>query len=139
MTCKPSSGSRFPLGQTKVSCTATDSYANTVGKSFTITVVDTTPPAVAVPADFAVNAVSPEGAPVAFTVAATDLVSGTLAVSCSPASGGTFPIGDTTVTCTAFDRAGNTGTATFTVHVKSVAEQLEDTRTTSRRSTSAQR
>jgi HYR domain-containing protein len=128
VTCKPSSGARFPLGATKVSCTATDSYGNTVGKSFTITVVDTTPPAVTVPADYAVNAVSPAGVPVSFTATATDLVSGTVAASCTPASGNSFQIGDTKVSCTAIDRAGNPGTAAFTVHVKGAAEQLEDTR-----------
>ena len=128
VTCQPSSGSRFPLGQTKVSCTATDPYGNTVGKSFTITIVDTTPPTLTVPDDFAVNAVSPAGAPVSFTVAATDLVGGTVTSSCTPASGDTLEIGDTTVTCAAVDRAGNRGTAAFTVHVKGAAEQVDDTR-----------
>jgi hypothetical protein len=34
-----------------------------------------------------------------------------------PASGSTFPVGVTTVTCTATDAAGNTGSASFTVTV----------------------
>jgi HYR domain len=40
------------------------------------------------------------------------------------ASGSLFPIGTTTVHCTASDNAGNTSAASFTVHVNSAAEQL---------------
>jgi HYR domain len=47
-------------------------------------------------------------------------------LSCVPASGSTFPIGTTTVTCTASDTHGNTSTASFTVHVKGPPEQLAD-------------
>ena len=38
---------------------------------------------------------------------ATDDVDSSVAVTCSPASGSTFSLGDTTVTCTAHDSAGN--------------------------------
>ena len=37
--------------------------------------------------------------------------------SCVPASGSTFPVGTTTVTCAAADAAGNVGTAMFDVTV----------------------
>jgi HYR domain-containing protein len=47
-------------------------------------------------------------------------------LTCAPASGTTFPIGTTTVTCTATDTHGNTSSASFTVHVKGAAEQLAD-------------
>jgi hypothetical protein len=36
---------------------------------------------------------------------------------CNPASGSTFPVGTTTVTCTATDTAGNTATCSFSVTV----------------------
>lgn len=39
------------------------------------------------------------------------------AASCSPASGSAFPVGTTTVTCTAADRAGNIASSDFTVTV----------------------
>ena len=39
------------------------------------------------------------------------------ATDCAPASGTLFPPDDTTVTCTATDSDGNTGTNSFTVHV----------------------
>jgi HYR domain-containing protein len=38
VTCKPRSGSRFRIGRTKVSCSATDSSGNTAKVRFTITV-----------------------------------------------------------------------------------------------------
>lgn len=37
-TCRPASGSLFRIGRTRVTCTATDSSANTAAASFTITV-----------------------------------------------------------------------------------------------------
>ncbi len=39
-------------------------------------------------------------------------------ISCSPASGTAFPIGQTVVTCTAKDAQGNTATKSFTVTVR---------------------
>jgi hypothetical protein len=44
--------------------------------------------------------------------AATDLVSGSVLVSCSPASGSFFTVGTTTVTCNATDNAGNAAVPT---------------------------
>jgi hypothetical protein len=40
--CEPKSGSRFPLGRTRVRCEATDSSANTASTSFTVTIRRTT-------------------------------------------------------------------------------------------------
>jgi hypothetical protein len=117
VTCAPASGSSFALGATPVNCSAQDLFGNSASGSFTITVVDTTPPAVVVPAAVSVPATSPAGAVVTFTASASDLVSGTVPVSCTPASGGTFAIGSTRVTCTADDAAGLRGTASFNVTV----------------------
>ncbi|HRZ82041.1 MAG TPA: HYR domain-containing protein, partial [Candidatus Hydrogenedentes bacterium] len=50
-------------------------------------------------------------------VAATDNVPGTLAVTQSPVAGTTVPMGDTTVTLTVTDLAGNTSTCDTTVTV----------------------
>jgi hypothetical protein len=126
VTCKPSSGTVFALGTAKVTCSATSSGLSTT-KSFTITVVDTTPPALSV-SDVVADAVSPDGAPVAYTATAVDRVSGAITPACSPASGSTFAIGDTKVTCTASDTRGNTADARFTVHVKGAAEQTAELR-----------
>ena len=82
-----------------------------------MTVADTTGPVVTVPANATVEATSATGAIFTYTATASDLVDGSVAVSCTPASGATFPIGATTVTCTATDARGNTGVASFTVTV----------------------
>ena len=82
---------------------------------FTVTVTDTTAPVVTPPADVTVEATGPAGAPATFADAtAADIVDGPLAATCDHASGDTFPVGVTTVTCYATDAHGNTGTATFT-------------------------
>jgi hypothetical protein len=49
-------------------------------------------------------------------------------VSCSPASGSVFPIGDTTVACTATDASGNVAKGSFSVHVQGAQEQLDELR-----------
>jgi len=89
---------------------------------------DTTPPEVTVPADMSVNATMPAGAIVSYSPApsANDLVDGAIVPTCVPASGSTLPIGDTTVDCSATDAHGNTGSGSFTVHVKGAAEQIAD-------------
>jgi hypothetical protein len=93
---------------------------------------DTTPPILMVPEDITVEATSPDGAVVTFTVTAQDNVDGTatldennrliqddvggsITISCDPPSGSEFTIGETVVQCTATDEAGNTATASFTV------------------------
>jgi hypothetical protein len=125
VTCTPPSGSTFVLGATTVTCMATDTAGNTASGTFTVTVVDTTPPVVTVPANITANATSPSGAVVTYTATAIDIVDGAVTPSCQPASGSTFPIGDTTVLCTAKDAHGNSSTATFTVHIRGAEEQLD--------------
>ncbi len=118
-TCSPASGSTFILGNTTVTCSATDSHNNTGSATFTVTVVDTTPPAVTPPAGVTAEATSASGAPVPYSDAtAIDVVDGAVAATCTPTSGSTFALGTTTVTCTATDAAGNTGTGSFTVTVR---------------------
>jgi parallel beta-helix repeat protein len=89
-------------------------------------VLDTTPPVINAPADITVDATSPAGATVAYSVTATDPDDAVASLSCVPASGSTFPIGTTTVNCTAIDTHGNSAHASFTVHVKGAAEQVSD-------------
>lgn len=116
-TCSSASGSTFPLGTTTVNCSAIDAAGNTDSASFSVSVVDTTPPIVNVPADMTVEATGPAGAVASFSASASDLVDGTLTATCSPASGATFPLGATSVTCSATDGAGNAGNKSFTVTV----------------------
>jgi len=127
-SCSPASGSVFSVGTTTVSCSVTDSAGHTVTGTFSVTVIldsppppsDTTPPVLSnVPQDVRVEANSPAGSVVHFSSpTATDNVDGPIAnVACAPASGATFPLGTTTVTCSATDSSGNTGSASFPVSV----------------------
>jgi TolB protein len=86
---------------------------------------DTTPPLIEVPSAITGNATSPGGGVVHYDVSATD-PDDVASVNCVPASGSTFPIGTTTVTCLASDTHGNTSSASFPVHIKGAAEQLAD-------------
>ena len=118
VSCVPASGSTFPVGTTMVTCTATDASANTASCSFSVTVIDTEAPTVACPSPISVpNAPGQCSAVVNFaTPSASDNCAGAT-VACVPASGATFPIGVTTVTCTATDAASNTGSCSFSVTV----------------------
>jgi HYR domain len=120
-TCDHSSGELFPIGMTTVTCTATDAAGNTGSGSFTVTVTvmsDTTAPSLTLPPNQTAEATSSSGAVVIYPAAtATDDVDGTITPTCVPASGSTFALGTTTVTCTATDAAGNTATGSFTVTV----------------------
>jgi outer membrane protein assembly factor BamB len=115
VSCSPASSSTFPVGTTTVNCTATDTAGNTSSASFQVVVVlDTTAPTVTVPATIVAKATSAGGSAVTYSVTASD-PDDAATVSCSPASGSTFPVGTTTVRCTATDTAGNTTTASFIV------------------------
>ena len=114
VNCDHASGT-FPLGDTNVHCDTTDSLAQPATTDFTITVKDQTNPVVSVPADITDTTSDPGGKVESFTATATDNVDGSLTAGCSPASGFTFPIGQTTVNCTATDAAGNQGSASFKV------------------------
>lgn len=117
--CDTASGSVFPLGTTTVSCTATDTRGNSSSGTLDVTVVDTTAPALSLPAAAVVAATGPAGAPYTYTATATDLVDGAVLVTCTPVSGSPFPLGVTTpVNCTATDAAGNTASGGFTVSVQ---------------------
>src|SRR6185295_3201158 len=118
VTCSPASGSTFAIGTTTVTCSATDAHGNTGSCTFTVKVQDTTAPTVNCPANMTLEATGPAGATASFTATASDIVDGSDAVTCSPASGSTFAIGTTTVTCSATDAHGNTGSCTFTVKVE---------------------
>ncbi len=117
VTCAPASGATFPLGHSGVTCSASDVAGNPATVSFSITVLDTIAPELSVPADITAEATSPEGRVVSFSASASDAVTPSPAVACSPASGSTFPVGATTVTCSTYDAAGNAATASFTVTV----------------------
>src|SRR6266849_1330877 len=124
VSCAPVSGSTFAIGTTTVTCTASDAddTPNTVSQGFTVTVLDTDLAITGVPADVTAIATGTSGAVVTYAApTAVDEAGDSAAAtaSCSPVSGSTFPVGATTVTCTAGspDDSPATVSATFTVTV----------------------
>lgn len=97
------SGATFPLGDTEVRCTVTDEWGGQASQSFVVGVVDTTGPVITVPEGITVDATGPEGTTVEFEASAHDAVAGDVPVTCDPASGSTFALGETEVRCTATD------------------------------------
>ena len=116
--CEPPSGSTLGLGPHTITCTATDASGNTSApQTFTVTVQDTTPPVLTVPAPITVNSPTTAGVAVTYSATATDAVDPSPTVACTPPSGSTFAPGTTTVTCTATDASGNSASKSFTVTV----------------------
>jgi hypothetical protein len=118
VSCNHPSGSTFPFGTTTVTCSASDRAGNKASGSFKVTVKDRTRPTLTPPKDMTVEATSADGAAVAYTISASDQVDGPVPVTCSPASGSTFPLKTTPVTCSAADKAGNQATGGFTITVE---------------------
>jgi hypothetical protein len=117
VACLPLSGSAFAMGITTVVCTASDAAGNRATSRFTVTVEDREKPMLTVPANLSTVAEPGQSnAVVNYTATATDN-SGSVAVVCAPPSGTAFPVGVTTVTCTAIDESGNVVTGSFTVAV----------------------
>jgi choice-of-anchor B domain-containing protein len=113
---QPASDSFFSVGTTIVTATATDSSGNTSTCTFEIIVNDTETPIISCPVDITVsNDPGQCGAIVIFEATATDNCGAT--VSYEPASGSFFTVGNTIVTATATDSAGNTSTCTFEIIV----------------------
>jgi hypothetical protein len=111
VNCNRPSGSNFQLGVTLVTCTATDSTNHTGGASFTITVADTTPPVLTIPANLAIQSSSSIPATDSRIKSFLDGATATDIVDASPAittnAPSSFPLGTTTVVFTAKDDAGN--------------------------------
>src|SRR6476659_750300 len=118
-TCLPSSGSMLPIGNNSITCTAIDKQGTMVMQKFVITVAaDRTPPRIQVPNHnlIVANATNARGSVVDYNVSATDNVATNIHPICQPiASGQVFPIGNTTIVCTAKDNSNNIAKASFVV------------------------
>lgn len=113
-------GNAFPVGTTVVTYTVTDVGGNTATATQAVTVVDNTPPALAVPnvtVNLPLNSPATSMA-VSYPAPTTgDNCGGPVSVVYTPASGSVFGVGTTVVSATATDTHGNTTTATFNVTV----------------------
>ena len=76
------------------------------------------PPSLTMPASLVVEATSSAGARVTYAATASDPEDGSIAALCAPASGSVFPLGGTTVTCSATDSAGDQVSGSFIVTVR---------------------
>jgi hypothetical protein len=120
LTSSKESGSSFDFGSTLVVITATDSYGNSANCSFVVTIVDTEPPTfTSCPNNMSTTATTGASTGVVNWTPPTaiDNVTPVPTVVTSANSGDAFPIGRTTVTCTATDGSGNKGYCSFGVVV----------------------
>jgi HYR domain-containing protein len=117
VACSPPSLTVLGIGVTNVICTAQDAYNRISTTGFSVTVVDSRPPVITTSGPQVLSARSRAGSAVNYTVSASDVVDGPVAVKCAPASGALFPVGTTKVSCTAGDRRSNTATKAFQVKV----------------------
>ena len=102
-------------------------FASVTSSVVTLTVVDATPPILNLPTDIVTPQTSLPGTVVIFAATAFDLCAGSVSVACAPESGSVFPIGVTTVHCTAGDGSGNTARGSFQVTVQRQWVQVSGT------------
>lgn len=114
--CAPTSGSTFALGTTTVNCAATNAANAETSGSFTVTVRDTTAPAVTISPKPA--GVVSFGTTADWTTTVTDAVTQGLGASCTSQSPLAFVPGSNVVTCSATDAANNTGSDSFTTQAQ---------------------
>jgi hypothetical protein len=117
-------------------------FPDVIGNT-TVVQADTTPPVVVVarPDSLTFTTDNPEGTAALYEVVAEDNVDGSarrdasnnlrqdddvggaITISCNPPSFSVFPVGVTTVQCTAVDEAGNVGTTSFPLTIELVTER----------------
>ncbi|MBL9137906.1 MAG: HYR domain-containing protein [Verrucomicrobiales bacterium] len=118
VVCQPPSGSLFPLGLTTVVCTATDEAGNTATCEFVVKVIKngwllgSCPENLTVPAD-----ITGLGARVEFPTPTVTDACFNAQVTCTPASGSYFPVGQTPVSCVARFPWGDQEVCRFVVTV----------------------
>jgi uncharacterized repeat protein (TIGR01451 family) len=116
VNCTPASGSFFQRGTTIVNCSTNSGPAC----SFSVIVNDVQTPSISCPAN--ISAVeNPTGSGVAVVnyplPTTNDNCQGVTTV-CTPPTGSIFPVGSTSVTCTATDAGGNPASCSFNVMVQ---------------------
>ena len=116
------SGDTFGFGTHTITASATDQHGNSASETFTVTVQDTTAPALTPVANQTDEATGPNGAAATFPASASDIVDGSDPVTFTEGdtvvhSGDTFGFGTHTITATATDQDGNSASETFTITV----------------------
>jgi hypothetical protein len=110
----------LPPGEFEITLIVRNRRNSEQSDELVVTVVSVAaPPTIICPANVAVST-SPHGvcgAPVSYPAPAVSAPNGVASVSCTPASGSAFPLGDTTVGCTVVDKTGQSASCSFTVTV----------------------
>ena len=106
----------FPLGETIVTWTATDSSGNSASATQTITVVDTTAPTLDAPGNIIVDTESINTILEIGLASVNDIIDDTPSITNDAPE--VFPLGETIVTWTATDKFGNTSSETQTISVQ---------------------
>lgn len=115
----PARGTLLGLGAHAVVASASDAAGNAASCGFTVTVRDTTAPAITCPADVLATAPGPDGVAVTFPPPlASDAATPAAVVVLDHVSGEVFPVGVTTLRATARDASGNVGSCSFRVEVR---------------------
>jgi len=112
----------FPVGETTVTWTATDSSGNYSTATQTVTIIDTTAPVLTVPEDVTITAFSLEKEVDVGTALATDLVDSMPTVTNNAPE--TFPLGNTLVTWSVSDEFGNSASYEQVISVQPCGESL---------------
>lgn len=81
-------------------------------------IIDDVPPTLELPDTMIMQANNANGMRVEYTVTSVDDVDGELNPTCTPPSNSIFPVGETVVSCTSVDDAGNTVEGSFMIEVK---------------------
>jgi len=114
----------FPLGETVITWTATDSSGNSATATQTVTVVDTTAPELIVPEDVIVDSFSLENLVEIGDADALDLVD--MLPTITNDAPETFPLGDTIVTWNVSDNFGNSNSFQQVLSVQACGQSLSD-------------
>jgi hypothetical protein len=115
LECEQTPGGPYALGRQRVTLTCRDAQGLTASCEAAVTVVDERAPELVCPAREVVECVEGQGV-ASYAPVASDACSGA-SITCTPASGTSFPLGSTGVACTAVDAAGNRASCAFPVQV----------------------
>jgi 4-hydroxy-3-methylbut-2-enyl diphosphate reductase IspH len=112
----------FPLGETTVTWTATDTSGNSASATQIVTIVDNTAPELTVPEDVMISAFSLEKQVKIGEAQAHDSVDSTLTITNDAPD--TFPLGDTVVTWNVSDEFGNSSSSQQVISVQPCGKPL---------------
>jgi len=112
----------FPLGETIVTWTATDTSGNSASATQTVTIVDTTYPELIMPEDIMIGAFSLEKQVEIGEAQANDLAGSILTITNNAPN--SFPLGDTVVTWNVSDEFGNSASSQQVISVQPCGKSL---------------